>query len=87
MRTITNEGDHPFRKDENYQKILDSSPDVIVLNLGSNDSKPSNWKGAENFKKELEDMSNELIKAVGSPEKLYVMTPNPYEPKENDKWA
>jgi lysophospholipase L1-like esterase len=48
-RTLLEKGDFPYRKDEAYQKALQSQPNVVIIMLGTNDTKPQNWKFASEF--------------------------------------
>ena len=42
-RTLLNKGDHPYMKETLFQKALNYQPDIVVIKLGTNDSKPINW--------------------------------------------
>ena len=40
-------------------------PDIVVIKLGTNDSKPQNWKYAAEFKQDLQQMITTLCPALG----------------------
>src|SRR3954471_22367166 len=42
--TMLNKGDRPYTKQKAYRDALEPEPDVIVIMLGTNDSKPQNWR-------------------------------------------
>jgi acyl-CoA thioesterase I len=42
--TVMNKGDRPYQQRPQYQAALDSKPDVVVIALGTNDSKPQNYE-------------------------------------------
>ena len=42
-RTVSKEGDRPYTETDAYRESLAYEPDIVVLALGSNDSKPFNW--------------------------------------------
>lgn len=44
-------GDKPYTKQPAYQKSIDLDADIIVLMLGTNDSKAENWTDADSFVK------------------------------------
>jgi lysophospholipase L1-like esterase len=48
-RTLLQKGDFPYRKDPAYQKALQSRPQIVIIMLGTNDTKPHNWKFAADF--------------------------------------
>ena len=50
--TVQPDGDQPYNITKAYTWSHDFECDILVLMLGSNDSKPENWKGAEIFKAE-----------------------------------
>ena len=42
-RTMLNKGDHPYMKEQAYQQALAFNPNIVVIKLGTNDSKSFNW--------------------------------------------
>lgn len=48
-RTLMDSGNMPYMKEKAYQAALASEPDVVVIMLGTNDSKPNNWDKKEGF--------------------------------------
>jgi len=42
--TLLKNGDNPYWDSEQYEAALKFKPDVVVIKLGTNDSKPGNWK-------------------------------------------
>ena len=70
-RTLMNKGDHPYSKEKKYQDALAMKPDVVIIMLGTNDTKPQNWK----FKDEFEADYKMLIKSfqgVESKPRIYI---------------
>ena len=51
-RTLLKEGDYPYTENQAYQTSLNSNADIVLIMLGTNDSKPQNWN-AELYKTEL----------------------------------
>src|SRR4051794_25029443 len=41
--TMLKKGDKPYDKQKAYRDALAFKPDVVVIMLGTNDSKPQNW--------------------------------------------
>ena len=42
-RTLLKKGDYPYTNDNTYNITLNWEPDIIIIKLGTNDSKPHNW--------------------------------------------
>ena len=71
-RTLLNKGDFPYMKEMAWRDALACNPDIGVIKLGTNDSKPQNWQYASEFKQDLLQM----IKALGKA-KIFLCTPIP----------
>lgn len=52
--TVQNTGDRPYRKQAKFQKSLDFAPDIVLIMLGTNDTKTENWTDIDTFMKEYE---------------------------------
>ena len=55
-RTMLNKGDMPYMKEQAWKDALAFSPDIVVIKLGTNDSKPQNWQYGNEFGQDLEQM-------------------------------
>lgn len=58
-RTLMDKGDFPYSKEKKYQDALAMNPNVVIIMLGTNDTKPQNWQ----FKDEFEADYKKLIKS------------------------
>lgn len=47
--TLLKQGDRPYWIQQAYQDALSFRPDVVVIKLGTNDSKPGNWAHKDAF--------------------------------------
>ncbi len=54
--TMLQNGDKPYMKMPEYQASLDFQPDIVIIKLGTNDSKPHNWKHRDNFSKSAKNL-------------------------------
>ena len=52
-RAVQDNSDQPYTELPRYQEGLDYGADIVVFMMGTNDSKPENWHGADAFKAEL----------------------------------
>lgn len=59
-RTMLNKGDHPYMNEMAWRDALAFQPDVVVIKLGTNDSKPHNWEHGAEFKQDLVQMITTL---------------------------
>ena len=49
-RTMLNKGDYPYMNEMAWKDALAFKPDIVIIKLGTNDSKPENWQYAAEFK-------------------------------------
>lgn len=47
--TVVNKGDIPYVSQDQYKKLMNAAPDVVVIMLGSNDLKNNNWSFLSDF--------------------------------------
>lgn len=51
--TLLLKGDYPYMMRPAYARALAFEPDIVTIKLGTNDSKPQNWKFKKYFAKDL----------------------------------
>lgn len=68
-RTLLNKGDFPYMKEVAWKDALAFKPDVVVIKLGTNDSKPQNWQYGSEFLQDLEQMITTLCPSLATPAK------------------
>ena len=71
-RTMLNKGDHPYMQELAWRDAQAWRPDIAVIKLGTNDSKPENWQYGSEFEQNLLQMLDGL---KGT--KVYLCTPIP----------
>ncbi|MEI6276150.1 MAG: SGNH/GDSL hydrolase family protein [Prolixibacteraceae bacterium] len=59
-RTMLKKGDFPYWKEEAWEEAKAFLPDVVIIKLGTNDTKPQNWKYANEFLSDSRAMVREL---------------------------
>lgn len=74
--TLLNKGNNPYMKTECWQMAKDFQPNIVVIKLGTNDSKPYNWQYANEFPKDLQQMIDELRSLPTKP-RIVLCTPIP----------
>ena len=81
-RTLLKKGDFPYWKEKKYQAALAMEPAIVIIMLGTNDTKPQNWK----FEAEFDADYRELVKSfqsLKSQPKVFVCRPVPVPGKGN----
>ncbi len=48
-RTMLNKGDHPYMSEEQFFGAVSWHPEVVIIKLGTNDSKPWNWQYKDEY--------------------------------------
>ena len=74
--TLLRNGDNPYWKQGAFKSASDYQPQIVVIKLGTNDSKPQNWKHKDEFAKDLGDMVDQFAKLPSTP-KIYLCLPAP----------
>jgi len=87
-RTLLKKGDFPYWKEKKYQEAMQFLPDVVIIMLGTNDTKPQNFEHEKEFSDDYAELVNSF-QGLASEPKIYVCSPCPVpEPgnfKINDK--
>ncbi|MFP4095501.1 MAG: GDSL-type esterase/lipase family protein [Cyclobacteriaceae bacterium] len=74
--TMLKNGDKPYWKTEAFQQALAFEPDVVIIKLGTNDSKPQNWAYAEAYETDYRAMIQEFRGLESQPE-IWICLPVP----------
>jgi lysophospholipase L1-like esterase len=83
--TLMNSGNKPYQKTKHFKRALASKADVVVIMLGTNDTKPENWKHFKtDFEKDYRDLIADFQKMASKPQ-IYLCLP-PYIAKEG-RWG
>jgi acetyl esterase/lipase/lysophospholipase L1-like esterase len=75
-RTMLNKGDYPYMNELAWRDALDFCPDVAIVKLGTNDSKPENWQYGKEFATDMQQMIDSL-KALPTKPRILLATPIP----------
>lgn len=68
---VNPKGDEPYIEKEIYKESLEYDADILIFMLGTNDSKPTNWSGAENFMENYIEVLETYMNRENPP-KLYI---------------
>ena len=86
-RTLLNHGNQPYMKEKAWQEAKEFAPDVVVVKLGTNDSKSINWGPySGEFVRDYQQMIDEL-KALPSNPRIILCTPiKSIKTEQSEKW-
>ena len=76
-RSLLSTSDYPYLKEKNAQQSLESDADIVIIMIGSNDSRAAYWN-KEQFIKEYRDFVKGYIKLPSQPD-VFIVAP-PYVP-------
>lgn len=75
-RTLLRNGDHPYWKEKAFQDAQDFQPNVVIIMLGTNDTKPQNWKYQDELTTDYRDLVKTFL-ALPSKPRVYACRPCP----------
>lgn len=75
-RTLMNKGDLPYMKEQAWADAQAFLPNIVVIKLGTNDSKDYNWIHGADYGADLQKMVDTL-RALPSKPQIYVCSPIP----------
>lgn len=82
-RTLLNKGDYPYMKEEAWHDALAFNPNIAIVKLGTNDSKPHNWAHKDEFMSDYKQLIDSL-KALPAKPTIYICTPIP---GDHESWG
>lgn len=75
-RTLLNKGNYPYMKERAWRDVLAFNPDIVIIKLGTNDSKIENWKYGDEYAKDLQEMLD-VLKMLPAKPAIYLCSPIP----------
>lgn len=73
--TLQKKGDFPYWICKEFSDVFAYRPNIIIIMLGTNDTKPQNWN-AKNFARDYQSLID-TFKTISSHPKIYVCLPIP----------
>ena len=80
--TLLNHGDKPYQKQKAFQAALQYQPQVVVIMLGTNDTKPQNWKLKGEFTADYKDLLGRFARLPSKP-RVFICRPVPVPGRGN----
>ncbi len=75
-RTMLQNGNYPYMKEEMFFDAIKWNPDIVIIMLGTNDSKSKNWKYKSDFEADYLTMITAFDTLSSHPE-IYAVAPVP----------
>ena len=74
--TMLKKGDKPYWKQKEFKAALEYAPNIVIIKLGTNDTKPQNWKHGAEYSVDYKAMISSF-KNLSSKPKVYICLPVP----------
>jgi len=74
--TLLKKGDLPYWDQQAFKDALAYNPNVVIIKLGTNDTKPQNWKYKDQFANDYADMIDRFAVLPSSP-RIWICQPVP----------
>lgn len=84
-RTATKTADFPYTDEALYAKSLEFQPDIVLIMLGSNDSKPYNWD-PEAYRRDMTDLIDSYLELETQPQVAVMIPPPAFEVRGRVMW-
>lgn len=75
-RTVLRKGDYPYWNEKAYQNALEFKPDVVIIMLGTNDTKPHNWQYEAEFVTDYRGLVKSFLDLESKP-RVFICRPVP----------
>ena len=75
-KTMLKKGNDPYWKERAFTRAKEFAPDIVIIKLGTNDSKPQNWKYKSEFEADYRAFIQEF-KNLPSKPRIWVCYPVP----------
>lgn len=82
-RTLLSTGDYPYMEEEKAKKFWNKKEDIVIIMLGTNDTKNYNWNYYK-FEKEYRELISKLLREKPY-EKIYIMIPPQIFTSDNEE--
>ena len=81
--TAQTNGDFPWKSTQQYKDALQFQPQIAVIKLGTNDSKPQNWVNADQLVSDIQSLANEFASLPSHPRIIIALPAKAYEIRWN----
>lgn len=75
-RTLLRNGDYPYWNERAFHEALAFNPQIVVIEMGTNDTKPDNWQYKEDFISNYQALIDTFLQLPSHPQ-VWICTPVP----------
>lgn len=75
-RTLLKKGDYPYWDEVHLKAATAIHPDIVIVKLGTNDTKPQNWQYGDEFEADYRALIREFT-SLSPPPKIWICYPVP----------
>lgn len=75
--TLLKKGDFPYWQEGQFQRARQFKPDILIIILGTNDSKPENWRHNASFVADFVSLIVEFKDSMPADGKFFICIPPP----------
>ncbi len=75
--TLLKKGDFPYWQEGQFQRARQFKPDILIIKLGTNDSKPENWGYKDSFVADYVSLIGEFKDSMPADGKIFICLPAP----------
>ncbi len=79
--TMLQKGNLPYWTQKEYNNAMRSNPDLVIIMLGTNDTKPQNWQYKSMYKTDYKNLINQFKHLSTHPEVWIALPPPIFEAK------
>lgn len=72
--TLLSKGDRPYIRTQEYARSKEFLPDIVLIKLGTNDTKPQNWKFKDEFMHDYQELIDSY-RSLASRPRIILLTP------------
>ena len=76
-RTVLSKGDFPYTNEKDFKKAKKYSPDILIIMLGTNDTKSFNWQYGSEFEHDFRSIIMDLKSSMSENGRIFFMIPPP----------
>jgi acyl-CoA thioesterase I len=76
-RTLLKKGDYPYWDEPQFNEVKEYQPEILIIKLGTNDSKSQNWKYQDEFVQDYIELINTFKKSMPKKGEVYICIPVP----------
>jgi acyl-CoA thioesterase I len=76
-RTLLKKGDYPYWDEPQFEEVKQFKPDILIIKLGTNDSKSQNWQFKDEFVSDYLDLIKTFKKSMPKNSKVFICIPVP----------